>query len=303
VREIGIIAKEDEARALADYLLTLNITTKVEPRADAFALWVHRDERVLEARAVLAEFEANPDDPRFQTASKSAREIRKQAEKVERDYQKRVKNFRDRWEGSMYHRAPLAFALIIISVVVFLLNMVTDGAVYQRLFFSLRYYDADGFLLDTGFEQIRSGQIWRVMTPIFIHGSPLHLVFNMLGMRYLGERIEMRKGTWRFALIAIVAAIGGNVGQFLYSGGGFGGMSGVVFALAGYLWIKGHTDPEDGLSLSQQNVNWMLAWFFLGIIAPMTVNPQDAVGFPYNMANIAHGVGLLTGVFFGLFRL
>jgi GlpG protein len=58
-------------------------------------------------------------------------------------------------------------------------------------------------------------------------------------------------------------------------------MSGVVYALAGYLWIKGHTDPGDSLSLSERSVNWMVGWFLLGIIAPMTAqsNPPPT-GFP-----------------------
>jgi GlpG protein len=302
VREIGIIARENEARVLADYLLTRNITTKIEPKDGVWAVWVHREERVPEARAVLTEFQENPADPRFHAASDSAKEIRKKAEKVERDYQKRTKNLRDRWEGSMYQRAPLAFSLILVSVIVFVLEMFVGGSVYGILSFSYQFIDLEGFQHDTGFEQIRSGQIWRLITPIFLHFGPMHLLFNMIALRYLGEQIEIRKGSWRLALIAIIAAVGGNVGQYFYSGGGFGGMSGVVFALAGYLWIKGHTDPEDGLSMSQQSANWMIAWFLLGIIAPMSVAENMRHGFPFNMANIAHGVGLMTGVIFGLLR-
>ena len=91
-----------------------------------------------------------------------------------------------------------------------------------------------------------------MITPIFIHMNIFHLFFNMTAMRYLGERIEMRKGTWRFALICLVAAIGGNVGQFYLSGGTpSAGCRASSFALAGYLWIKGTPTPTDGLSLER----------------------------------------------------
>ncbi len=302
MREIGIIAREEDARALADYLLIQNITTKIDPRPNGWALWVHREDKLTEAKGWLAEFEKDPQDPRFQSAIKTAGEIRKLAQQAEREHKRQTRNLTDRWEGSMYERAPLSFALIILCVIAFILQMFMGETVYEFLAFSLQYRDEDGAVKDMGLELIRNGDYWRVITPIFMHFGPMHLIFNLMGLRFLGEAIETRKGTWRLALIVLVAAIGGNIGQYYHSGGGFGGISGVVFALAGYLWIKGHTDPEDGLALGQQQANWMLAWFLLGIIAPMSVPKDMQHGFPFNMANVAHGVGLLTGVVFGLLR-
>jgi GlpG protein len=301
LREIGTIGGEKEARALADYLLTLNITTKLAPKPDGWALWVHREERVSEARAILADFEANPADPRFESAVKTAKEIRKKAEKVEKDYSKRVKDFRERWEGAMYHRAPVSFALIVVSVIVFALTTF-NPSLFDILAFSPYVYNERLGYYGSVFAAIARGQVWRLITPIFLHLDLLHLFFNMTAMRYLGERVEMRKGSWRFALLVLVAAIGSNVGESFKSGGDFGGMSGVVFALAGYLWIKGHTDPEDHLSLDPRSVNWMLGWFLLGIVAPVLAGPNHPHAFPYNMANVAHGVGLALGMVFGLLR-
>src|SRR5436305_1241695 len=80
LREIGTLAREKDARVLADYLLTRNISTKLEPRAGAWAIWVHREERVPEARSVLVEFEKNPADPIYAAAAGSAQEIRKRSE-------------------------------------------------------------------------------------------------------------------------------------------------------------------------------------------------------------------------------
>ncbi len=304
MREIGTIVDERQARALADYLLTLNITTKVEPRTkgDGFAVWVHREDRVPEARAALADFEANPSDVRFRAAAKTAREIRKEGEKVEAQHRKLSRDLRDRWEGAMYGRAPLAFALIMASIVVTALIQFQPQVRSALSFstYSVHFVDDEPVFEDTGFDRIKSGQVWRLITPIFLHFGILHLFFNMVAMRVLGERVEMRKGTCRFALLVLASALVGNVGQFFLTGGGFGGMSGVIFAIAGYLWVKGQGDPGDGLSLDNQSFNYMLIWFSLGFLAPILM--PDAQGFPFNMANVAHGGGLAVGVLFGLLR-
>jgi GlpG protein len=307
LREIGTIAGERDARVLADYLLTLDISTKLVGRADgSWAVWVHKEDRVPQARKVLDEFTEDPADPRFHAAAPTAREIRKKAEKEEASFRKRVRNFRDRWEGPVYHRAPLTFALMVICIGTTALTSIPLD-VYPPLStwltFSIRTIDDQGFLRDHGFEQIRQGEVWRLVTPIFLHGGIAHLFFNMLALLAFGERIEFRKGTWKLAAFVLITAVASNVAQFYSSGGNFRGISGVVFAMAGYLWVKGQADPEDGLSLDQRTANWMIAWFLLGIIAPMTAGANHPHGFPYNMANVAHGVGLASGMLFGILRL
>ena len=133
------------------------------------------------------------------------------------------------------------------------------------LAFSVRASRTAGSSSTPASSTIRRGEVWRLVTPIFLHWGMAHLFFNMLALLALGERIEFRKGTWRLAVFVLVTAVASNVGQFYKSGGSFGGMSGVVFAMAGYLWIKGQVHPEDGLSLDQRSMTYMVAWFLLGI--------------------------------------
>lgn len=306
MREIGTIAEEKDAKVLADHLLTLDISTRLVARADgAWSVWVHREDRVPEAREILQEFARNPADSRYQSSPQAAKSIRKQADQEDADYRKRVRDLRDRWEGPIYNRAPLTFALMLISIVVMALTNLNLGIrppVASWLTFSVRTFNAEGFARDSGFEQIKAGQAWRLITPIFLHGNLPHLLFNMLALMAFGERIETRKGTARLALMVLVAAVASNVGEFAKSGGGFGGMSGVVFMMAGYLWAKGHADPEDHLTLDQRSASWMFAWFALGIVAGQMTPPDGHRTFPYNMANVAHGVGLASGILFGLLR-
>ena len=71
----------------------------------------------------------------------------------------------------------------------------------------------------------------------------------------------------------------------LGSGPFFGGMSGVVYALFGYVWIKGKYEPHLNMGVSQQTVLIMMVWLVICM-----------VGLIGNVANMAHLVGLIVGV-------
>lgn len=301
MRELGIIPDQGQARALADFLLTQDIATKVVANRDGrFAVWVQREDRVEPARQVYADFLQNPDDPRFLSATRSAREIRKRAEDLETEHRKRSHQLRDRWDGPLYRRAPITFALIVVSIAAFAGEEFYRD-VYYWLAFSLTLITPDGPDRDLGFALIRQGQVWRLITPIFMHFGVWHIAFNMLALSAFGQGIEMVKGRWRFLVLVLGSAIASNVAQSFVSGGNFGGMSGVDFALAGYLWMKGQVAPEQGLGLSNQNAQWMVGWLLIGIIAPILFPSQH--GFPFNMANLAHGVGLGAGLVLAWLRL
>jgi len=65
-------------------------------------------------------------------------------------------------------------------------------------------------------------------------------------------------------------------------------MSGVVYGLFGYIWMRGKFDPASGLFIDQRSVILMMVWFglcFTGWVGPI--------------ANIAHGGGLAVGALWG----
>jgi GlpG protein len=137
-------------------------------------------------------------------------------------------------------------------------------------------------------KEVREGQVWRLITPIFIHSGPLHLLFNMLWLKDLGGIIEHREGSWKLlSMVAVIAALS-NFGQYQWAGPHFGGMSGVVFGLFGYIWIRGRLDPRSGYWMDPNTVGLMIAWFFI-----------CAFGIISQVANMAHGVGLAAGMGWG----
>ncbi|MGO3799452.1 MAG: rhomboid family intramembrane serine protease, partial [Vibrio casei] len=79
------------------------------------------------------------------------------------------------------------------------------------------------------------------------------------------------------------AALSGAA-QYWVEGANFGGLSGVVYALMGYLWVIGWRRPDKGLFIPRPLVVFMLAWLVLGFVQPFMA-----------IANSAHLVGLLAG--------
>ena len=140
-----------------------------------------------------------------------------------------------------------------------------------------------------GIGEVLEGQVWRLMTPAFIHFGIYHLVFNLLWVWVCGSVIERKQGSLLYLLIFAVASSLSNLAQFAVSGPAFGGMSGVVYALIGYLWMQMQFNPIRYTgSIPKAVIPLMLIWFvicWLGIIS--------------NVANVAHTVGLVVGITWG----
>lgn len=177
---------------------------------------------------------------------------------------------------------PLTVVLIALSVVVAIWSSLGDNdEVVSRLFITATN---EGFSLP----EISHGEVWRLITPIFIHFGVAHLIFNMLWLKDLGTAIEKIAGTPSFLELVLTSGVASNFAQFAFHGPFFGGMSGVVYALFGYVWMKAKFDPACGLRLDSNTVMWMIGWFVVcltGVIGPV--------------ANYAHGVGLVIGMAWG----
>ena len=291
MRPIGRLQDENQAKRVGDFLYAKGIENQVDPDLHGtWEIWVLDDVNIETAKQAFDEFTQNPDDPRFVETSRAAARKRKQDEQTQ--VGKRVRMIDGR---TIFYSPPvpigiLSILLIVISVAVTLLAEFGKKDQFVQPF-SITQYQVNGMYVhygEPGLPEIRHGQIWRLFTPMFLHFNFLHLFFNMLWLRDLGSMIEARKSSWMLLLLVLVIAGTSNVAQYLVSGPNFGGMSGVVYGLLGYVWMQGRFDPASKLSLEPQTVLFMIVWFFLCLF-----------GLVGNVANTVHGVGLAVGIAWG----
>ena len=289
MRHIGSFANEAQARFFTDYLLSRDIRSQLEPEADrTWSIWIRDEDQITAAQEALQRFKANPTAQEFQKAPEAAEQARqKEAEDLAK-YRQRVRSRRSLFLNfSAYGVGPLTFTMILACVLIAIYSKVGDHQWLRALYIS----DPMNFLR-RDLPEVSHGEIWRLFTPIFMHEdlakNPLHLIFNMMWLYQLGSMIEARQSSLFLLVFVAVSAALSNLGQYFHSGPAFLGMSGVVYALAGYIWMRGKYNPASGLFLSRQTVVMLLVWLFIcytGMVGPI--------------ANTAHAVGLVVGMAWG----
>ena len=82
-------------------------------------------------------------------------------------------------------------------------------------------------------QAIIQGQYWRFITPVLLHGSILHIGFNMYALYIIGPSLERRFGNIRFLLLYLLSGFAGNVASFIFTTAPSLGSSTAIFGLIG----------------------------------------------------------------------
>ena len=163
----------------------------------------------------------------------------------------------------------VTYALIIINIIVYAVTMLT-GTVNE---FS-NYAPA-----------VRSGEYYRLITSMFLHGGPLHIAFNMYALYILGAQLEGVLGKVKYIIIYLLSGISGSLLSMTFNGSTTAsiGASGAIFGLMGAMLYFG--------------------WYYrvyLGNVVKSQIVPliliNLAIGFSVpGIDNFAHIGGLIGG--------
>lgn len=190
-------------------------------------------------------------------------------------------------------RLPVTAMIVVISLVVFgVIGIFGDQFIVMLTIVPIGISGGE-LVFGTLSQTLMSGQVWRMLSPAFLHFGWMHLVFNLMWVWYFGRQIEALQGSRTMLMLLIVAGIGANIAQYLTGTVLFGGMSGVVYALLGHVWLMSRRVPYSGFFVPQMLVVFMLGW----MVFTMT-GLASSVGFG-NVANEAHLGGLLVGLVMG----
>lgn len=175
------------------------------------------------------------------------------------------------------------YTLIAFTVLVYLLQVLT-----QRL------YGTDlpaqlGVKYDPA---IRTGQIWRLITPLFLHGSILHIGFNMYALFSFGRGMESRFGWVRFMALYFLSGFAGNVFSFVLTPEASLGASTAIFGLLtaeGVFLFQNRALLRDQARSAISSLVYMAA---LNLLIGFSVNGVD---------NWGHIGGMLGGLLYAWF--
>lgn len=137
-------------------------------------------------------------------------------------------------------------------------------------------------------DRMRSGQWWVLFTSNLLHREWWHLLGNLIGLWLFGKAIEYEGSAVHYLVLIVVAAFCSSVYEMAISGSYGIGISGIVYAQFGYLWVLSWQNHSYRKYVNRNIVisllGWLIACFFI-----------TAIGW-INIANAAHVAGLLSGM-------
>jgi GlpG protein len=290
MRLLTTVSDENQAKILGDALYADGVvTTLKETRDGSFAVWVHDEDRMEQARAFLSGFD--PGASRIAEMAKKARVKRKQEAKSDEQLRVRTEKIRQQIQAKQNMRiGPVTTGLIAICVLVFILTKQGDDLGMLSYFTFVPLVPAGNRFVFGDVSAIWQGQPWRLFTPMFIHFGFMHILFNMWWLKDLGTAIERVFSSRYLLTFVLLTAAFSHLLEYAFSGPTrFGGMSGVVYALFAFIWIRGRFDSSFPYRMPQQLVTFMLIWLGLGF-----------TGWVGPIANWVHTGGLIAGAAWGL---
>ena len=306
MRQIGTLQTQAEADRFTAFLVTQSISAVAEPDTDWWTVWVRDEDQVSRARDALEEFRRNPNNAHYHGVMREANAVL-QAE-AKRHNLARKRDPRG--------RRPLGTAQ-------------SPGHAFDRRGHRLVRGPVHAFRLRPG-QQQRHDSLADVLQrpprpagqlgsgpdsgpadrhsprPVVAAGDPdlparqrPALAVQHDHVPHLCAGRSRAQGAARLGLLILLIALPSNAAQGLapstwgtLSGGPFFlGMSGVVYGLMGYLWMKTVYNSGLGIVCRAGTVVFLLGW--------MTIGFTGVLQSTLPMANLAHAGGLLAGMIVG----
>jgi GlpG protein len=307
MRKIGGDLTKDHALRFADFLLTKGIEAVVEEAGEnRFEIWARHEDQLSEARQELQNFLAEPDAEQYRVDRK-AETLRRQKEQENRAKLKLQRQFKPQSASPLSGSGRATLVIILLCVIASIatdfaeigprVQSLDDLPLRTQLYSNLRLVPLEAYAEEgrnaeaTPFKAVFQGQIWRLITPIFLHGSPMHLVFNCLFLFSFGRIVETLYGPLFFVVLFILGGVFGILAQ-IYGPISLGatpnaiGASGGALALFSFLWLRPNFEPSLPFRVSPLNVILVLGFVVVSML-PIAPIP--------NVANLAHLGGLVWG--------
>jgi rhomboid protease GluP len=176
-------------------------------------------------------------------------------------------------------RPIVTYTLLVIIIIIFLLQSAGEYIFGYDLVANL------GMKVN---ELILGGQYWRFITPIFLHGSILHVGFNMYALYIFGPGLERYYGHWRFLLLFFLGGFAGNIFSFVFSSAPSLGSSTAIFSLLAAEGVFLYQNQKVFGGMARRALNNLILIAVVNLI----------IGLSPGIDNWGHMGGLLGGTIF-----
>jgi len=313
MRKVGVFKEQNKAVDFVSCLNNSQITALIEEDEGEYAVWVHDEGHVFLAKKLAAEFQSK------ELVGKTTKdELPKRVSTKSKIYQPYLTKLiftvcifvfllsmfqgysEERSKNGEYVFPPVAKVLLIDYPGGDTIGSENSswGGLYQIL---LEKKDKraklwHGQILD----KVRHGEVWRLFTPAILHLSLLHILFNLLWLLLLGKMVEQNMGRIRYVIFILITGVFSNLCQYLMTGPYFMGISGVLSALIGYIWMRKRIAPWEVYFVRKESIYFFMMFIFgfLGIqLISFFVQLVTGYALPIYIANASHISGLFSGIF------
>lgn len=276
-----------------DKFKTKRIMKKIKKKTlslnmNVFSIFLNLGDNVTEmtnenANAICVKIDAESDFGKSEIIKKAFPDLDKKLKfteqgmelfmKITGDINKHNREDASRIEKVFKQKIPvITYILIAINIVVYVFG----------IFFT--NYDAYISVFGIHGDSIRAGQIYRLLTGIFIHSSITHIAFNCYALYVIGSQLESFFGKWKYTIIYLFSGLIGGLFSMTFGGNYISvGASGAIFGLMGSLLYFGyHYRVYLGNVVKSQILPLVLTNLLIGFIVP-------------GIDNYAHIGGLIGG--------
>jgi rhomboid protease GluP len=186
--------------------------------------------------------------------------------------------------GRLWRSGSFTGLVTVACIALYVISLLLDPAAALRPRGLFDFFSPSGRALDwlgmTGAFAWQQGRWWTILTAIYLHGSLLHILFNVLWIRQLGPGVEELYGPARLVMIFTISGAAGFLASNFISAYPTVGASGAIFGLLGAMVAYGRRRGGTfGAMVLRQYGQWALVLFILGFFMAGVNNLAHAGGF------------------------
>ena len=175
----------------------------------------------------------------------------------------------------MAKQSPVVLGIIAVTVAFYFAQQLIPGLTFRLASFG---------------PAIETGEWWRLISPVLVHASAIHILMNMLVLFVYGPNVEQAFGSGRFLVMYVASGVTGSAFSYaLGTGAPSVGASGAIFGIVGVLLVY----------LYNRRTEQFIAQYLRGILLFLGINLVLGFAIP-NVDVMAHLGGLVAGVVLAL---